>query len=93
MIVTAGNSVSGKGKFGSMTIDQLNVKHQEWQKDLIQLSSQSEQLIIPAATHLSILTQPEYVVQVAEAIRRVVEKVREENRDPAPTSRQRDFPI
>jgi pimeloyl-ACP methyl ester carboxylesterase len=87
MIVTAGNSVSGKGKFGGMTIDQLNEKHQGWQKDLVQLSSQGEQLIIPGATHLSILVQPEYVAQVVDAIRRVVERVRAENRSPALASR------
>ena len=70
-----------------MTIDQLNAKHQGWQKDLVQLSSQSEQLVIPGATHLSILIQPEYAAQVVDAIRRMVERVREENRSPAPTSR------
>jgi pimeloyl-ACP methyl ester carboxylesterase len=79
IVVTAGNSVSGKGKFGVMTIDQLNESHQRWQKKLIQLSSQAEQFIIPTATHLSILTQPEYVAQVADAIRRMVERVRKEN--------------
>jgi hypothetical protein len=63
-----------------MTIDQLNAKHQEWQKNLLQLSSRSEHLIFPAATHLSILTQPEYAAQVVGAIRRIVEKVRAENR-------------
>ena len=47
VVVTAGNSVSGKGKFGGMTIDQLNAHHQGWQKDLLQLSSQSEQIILP----------------------------------------------
>ena len=76
IVVTAGNSVSGKGKFGGMTINQLNAKHQGWQKDLIQLSSQGEQLIVPGATHLSILIQPEYVAQVVGAIRRVVERAR-----------------
>jgi pimeloyl-ACP methyl ester carboxylesterase len=76
VVVTAGNSVSGKGKFGGMTIDQLNAKHQGWQKDLLQLSSQSEQIVIPGASHLSILIQPEYVAQVVGAIRGVVERVR-----------------
>jgi pimeloyl-ACP methyl ester carboxylesterase len=85
MVVTAGNSVSGQGKFGGMTIDELNVQHQKWQKELVQLSSQGEQLIIPAATHLSILTQPEYAAQVVDAIRRMVERVRQGNR--APSSR------
>lgn len=78
IIVTAGNSVSGRGKFGDMTIDQLNEKHQEWQKALVQLSSQAEQLVIPGATHLSILVQPEHVAQVVDAIRRMVERVRNE---------------
>jgi pimeloyl-ACP methyl ester carboxylesterase len=79
IIVTAGNSVSGKGKFGSMTIEQLNAQHQISQKKLVQLSSQAEQLVIPGATHLSILIRPEYVAQVVDGIRQVVEKVRKEN--------------
>jgi len=76
IVITAGNSVSGQGKFGSITIDELNALHQQWQKDLVQLSSQSEQIIIPGATHLSILLQPENAALVADAIRRVVERVR-----------------
>jgi len=72
IVITAANSVSGQGKFGGMTIDQLNAKHQEWQKNLIQLSSHAEQVIVPAASHLSLLTQPEHAVQVVDAIRRLV---------------------
>jgi len=87
IVVTAGNSVSGQGKIGGMTGEQVNEQHQRLQKDLIQLSSQGEQLIIPGATHFSIFTQPEYAAQVVDAIRRVVERVREENRRSAPTSR------
>jgi pimeloyl-ACP methyl ester carboxylesterase len=71
IIVTAGNSVSGPGKFGGMTIAELNVKHQGWQKDLLQLSTRSEQIVIPDATHLSILVQPEFVAQVVAGIRRL----------------------
>lgn len=77
MVVTAGNSVSGQGKFGGMTIDQLNEKHQAWQKNLVQLSSRGEQLVIPGATHLSILIQPEYAAQVVAAIQRMVERIHE----------------
>jgi pimeloyl-ACP methyl ester carboxylesterase len=55
-----------------MTIAQLNEKHQGWQKDLLGLSTRSEHVVIPAATHLSILTQPEYVARVADAIRRLL---------------------
>ena len=84
LVITAGNSVSGRGKFGGMTIDQLNEKHQGWQKNLVQLSTRGEQLVIPGATHLSILTQPEYVAQVVDAIRRVVEMAREDIRGRAP---------
>jgi pimeloyl-ACP methyl ester carboxylesterase len=73
VIVTAKNSVSGRGKFGGMTIDQLNEKHQKWQKDLTLLSSQGEQRVIAGATHLSILTRPEYTAQVVDAIRSLVE--------------------
>jgi pimeloyl-ACP methyl ester carboxylesterase len=85
IVITAGNSVSDQGKIGGMTADQVNELHHKLQKDLVKLSSQGEQLIVPGATHLSILTQPEYVAQVVDAIRRVVERVRSENRRPAPT--------
>ena len=71
MVVTAGNSAGGQGGVGGMTAEQVNEQHQRLQKDLVQLSSRSEQMIIPAATHLSILIQPEYAAQVVEAIRRM----------------------
>ncbi len=68
-IVTAGKSVSGRAKFGKMTADELNEQHQEWQKKLTQLSSRGEHIVVPDATHLSILFQPGYAAQVVEAIR------------------------
>jgi pimeloyl-ACP methyl ester carboxylesterase len=77
MVITAGQSVSGKGKIGgSITGDEMNVLHQKLQKDLVQLSSRGEQIIIPDATHMSILTHPKYADQVADAVRRMVEEVR-----------------
>lgn len=80
IVVTAGNSISGQAKVGgSLTGDQMNVLHQQLQKDLVQLSSQGEQLIIPGATHFSILFEPEHAAQVVDAIRRMVERVRKEN--------------
>jgi pimeloyl-ACP methyl ester carboxylesterase len=72
VILTAGKSVSGKGKFGGITIDQLNAKHQQWQRNLLSLSSQAEQITFPNATHLSILVKAEYTDQVVEAVRRMV---------------------
>lgn len=78
IVVTAGNSVSGPRKIaGSITGDQMNALHQQLQKDLIGLSSRGEQVIIPDATHFSILFQPEHAAQVVEAVRRVVGKIRE----------------
>ena len=74
VIVTAGKSVSGKAKFGGMTADQLNVKHQQWQKELLGVSSRAEHVVVPGATHLSLIMQPEYVSQVVEAIRSVAGK-------------------
>lgn len=77
VVVTAGKSVSGQAKIGgSLTGDQMNELHQQLQKELVQLSSQGEQVLIPDATHFSIFLQPAYVAQVAEAIRQVVERVR-----------------
>lgn len=76
VVITAGQSVSGKGKIGgSITGDEMNVLHQKLQKELVQISSRGEQIVIPDATHMSILTQPEYAEQVADAIRRMVERV------------------
>ncbi len=83
IVITAANSVSGQRKIGGITGDQMNEQHQQLQKNLIQLSSQGEQVIIPGATHLSILIQPEYAAQVVDAIRRMVERVRAEDRRPA----------
>ena len=77
IVVTAGNSVSGKAKIGgSLTGDQMNALHQKLQKDLVQLSSQGEQRILPAATHFSIFAQPEHAAQVVDAVRSLVEKAR-----------------
>jgi pimeloyl-ACP methyl ester carboxylesterase len=87
VILTSGKSVSGRGKFGSITIDQLNMLHQKWQAELIQLSSRAEHITLPEATHLSILTQPEHAAQVVEAIRRMVDRVRQESPLPVPTPR------
>ena len=86
IVVTAENSVSGKQKIGGvLTGDQMNELHQKLQKDLVRLSSQGEQVIVPGADHFSILFQPANAAQVVEAIRRLVERIRVENRFPAPT--------
>jgi hypothetical protein len=71
VIVTAGKSVTGKAKFGGMTADELNVKHQKWQRELLGISTHAEHMVVPGASHLSLILQPEYVAQVADAIRRV----------------------
>jgi pimeloyl-ACP methyl ester carboxylesterase len=76
-IITAGKSVSGKNKVGpTMTADQLNERHQQWQKDLVRISSRAEHIVVTEATHLTILTQPEYATRVVEAIRKMVETTR-----------------
>ncbi len=74
IVVTAGMSVSGRAKFGKMTADELNEQHQELQKKLIDLSSRGEHIVVPNATHLSILFQPEYAAQVVEVIRRIAKR-------------------
>ena len=74
VIVTAGSSVSGKAKFGGMTADELNVKHQQWQKELLSISTQARHVAVSGASHLSLIMQPEYVAQVVDAIRGLVEK-------------------
>ena len=77
IVVTAENSVSGRQKVYGMTGDEMNVQHQRLQKELAAgLSTRGEQVIVPGATHLSILSQPEHAAQVVEAIRRMVEQVR-----------------
>ncbi len=72
VIVTAGKSVSGKAKFGGMTADELNGKHQQWQKELLSVSTRAEHVVVSGASHLSLIMQPEYVAKVAEAIRLTV---------------------
>ncbi len=69
LVITAGSSVSGRQKFGGMTADELNVKHQQWQKDRVRLSTRGAQLVVAGASHLGILLQPEYACQVVDAIR------------------------
>jgi len=80
IVVTAGKSISGQAKIGGLTGEQVNALHQKLQKELVQLSARGEQVIIPDATHFSIFLQPEHAAQVVDAIRRVVERVRDENR-------------
>lgn len=75
-IVTAGNSVSGQGKMAGMPLAEVNARHQRMQNALLQISTQSEQIVIPDASHLSILTHPEQSAQVVDAIWRMVEKIR-----------------
>jgi pimeloyl-ACP methyl ester carboxylesterase len=74
MVITAGNSVSKQAKIGNLTGEQVNAHHQKLQQNLVQLSTQGEQLILSGADHLSILIQPEYVTQIVGAIERMVEK-------------------
>jgi len=76
VVVTAGKSVSGSSKVGALTADQINEAHQVMQRQLVQASTRGEHVVIPEATHLSILTQPEYAAQVVEVIRRIVERSR-----------------
>lgn len=76
IVITAGKSVSGQRKVGGVSGDEVNTRHQRLQKQLVTLSSRSEQIVIPEATHLSILTHPDHVGQVVAAIQRVVEGVR-----------------
>lgn len=75
-VVTAGRSVSGKRRFGGMTADELNRHHQEWQAGLARRSSQGQHIVVPDASHLSILFEPDKAAQVVEAIRLIVDGVR-----------------
>lgn len=74
LIITAGKSVSGKAKFGGMTADQLNAKHQEWQRALLSISTRAKHVVVSGASHLSLIMQPEYIAQAADAIRDVMGK-------------------
>ena len=82
-VITAGDSISGQGKIGGMTAEEVNDQHQRLQKELVRLSSQGEQLIIPGASHLDLLIRPEPAAQVVEAIRCMVEKLRKATPAPA----------
>ncbi len=83
LVITAGQSVSGRQRFGNMTADQLNVKHQHWQKERTRLSTRGEQCVVAGASHLGILLQPGYVAQVADAIHGLVQKLRAQQPLPA----------
>lgn len=72
VVVTAGSSVSGRGKIAGLSADQVNARHQQLQEDLLRLSTRSRQIIVPGADHLSILSQPAYAAQVVAAIHSVV---------------------
>jgi pimeloyl-ACP methyl ester carboxylesterase len=72
-VITAGRSVSGKQKFGGMTLDAFLLKHLEWQKALAARARHGEHTVIEGATHLSVLTQEEYASQVVGVIRRMAE--------------------
>ncbi len=80
IVVTAGDSASGQGKIAGLSAEQVNAEHQRLQKDLVLLSTQGDQVIVPGATHFSIFTQPEHVAHVVAAIRRMVEKIRYRSR-------------
>jgi pimeloyl-ACP methyl ester carboxylesterase len=71
-VITAGKSVSGPGKIGGLTSEQMNALHQQLQQDLLHLSTRAEQVVIQDASHTSLLTQPEHIAQVVDAIHRMI---------------------
>ncbi len=85
IVVTAGKSVSGPAKMGKLTGDEMNALHQNLQRKLLQLSTRAEQILVPDATHLSILMQAEHAAQVVAAITKVVQLARRGNGWIAPT--------
>lgn len=88
IVITAGNSVSGQAKIGSLTGDQVNELHQRLQKNLVHLSTQGEQIIIPTATHFSIFLQSDHASQVVDAIQRMVEKIQAKYNLPTPSGKR-----
>jgi pimeloyl-ACP methyl ester carboxylesterase len=76
-VVTAGNSLLEQRPIAGLTAQQLNAAHQARQKQLSQLSSRGEHVIVPKATHLSIMFNQEHASAVVEAIRNLVSSTRE----------------
>lgn len=75
-IITAGNSVSAGERMGRLSREQINAQHLRLQQDLTRISTRSQQIVVPGASHLSLLTQPEHVAVVADAIHRMIERER-----------------
>ncbi|MCU0497734.1 MAG: alpha/beta hydrolase [Anaerolineae bacterium] len=75
-VVTAGDSLKEARPIGQLTAAQQHAMHLKLQAELVNLSSQGQQVTIEGATHLSIVTHPKHAEQVAEVIKQMVDSLR-----------------
>lgn len=76
LVMTAAESLlQGRGMAG-LTAAQLNDAHQQRQAELACLSSRGRHIIVPQATHMSIVMNPTYAQAVSDAIRDLVNELR-----------------
>jgi pimeloyl-ACP methyl ester carboxylesterase len=76
VVITAGASLDPRQRMGKQTGAQINASHLAWQAELAGSSPRGRHIIVPGASHLSLLTNPEHVAVVVAAIRDVVEQAR-----------------
>ncbi|MCA0456053.1 MAG: alpha/beta hydrolase [Chloroflexi bacterium] len=76
LVITAAESLlQGRGMAG-LTAAQLNDAHQQRQAELARLSSRGRHILVPQATHMSIVMNPTYAQVVSDAIRDLINELR-----------------
>ena len=75
LVITAAESlVHGRGMAG-LTAAQLNEAHQQRQAELSRLSSRGRHILVPQATHMSIVMNPAHAQVVSDAIRDLISEL------------------
>lgn len=72
IVVTAAESILHGPAQGGVSAADLNEAHQHHQAALARMSSRGQHVVVPGATHLSILSNPTHAQYVIEAIRQLV---------------------
>jgi pimeloyl-ACP methyl ester carboxylesterase len=74
VVITAAESMlHAPSPAKNLTSQQINQLQQELQRELLQLSTNSQQIIVPGATHLSVIGNPAHAQVVVDAVRRLVQ--------------------
>jgi len=67
-ILVAGDSILNQRPIGGFTAEELNQMHHEAQKEMAQMSTNSQHIIVPSATHFSIVSHPDHAQYVIDSI-------------------------